>query len=344
MALEDVFFRALTEAETATDMLAQCLQHLMARTKADAATAYLPDHGGYKAIASAGAKAGVLHVASIPQAAPANRIVTFGEGFIQLTGTQGNISNGELEDLVQRLYSAYRLLEKNERMHASALRLLIAEELHRQHLSRQLHDKPAQSLAVARLQLEMVELGISADNQELRRSLAEIRQSLEQTIVDVRQLISDLSPNVLEKLGLAAAVRQLASRFQRTYGASLSCHIGELPPLDTRIQLVIYRTVQECLTNIAEHSSAERINLSVTTADGVLRLHVEDDGVGFDVDRAFSESSSFGLTAIRERVSLLGGEVRIESTPIRSAGIKGRSRAGTQVTILMPVYPKNPSI
>jgi signal transduction histidine kinase len=281
---------------------------------------------------------------SVPKAAERLRVLPFGPGFICLEGHIHPDQERDLSQAVDRLYSAYQLLDRNEQTRASALRLLIAEELHRRQLSRTLHDKPAQSLAVARLQLEMVELGVPAESEELRNNLAEIRQALEQTIVDVRQLISDLSPNVLEKLGLTAALRQLVGRFQRTYEASLSCHIGELPPLDHRIQLVIYRTVQECLTNISTHSSAEHINLSVTAADGVLRLHLEDDGVGFDVDRAFAEAGSFGLTTIRERVSLLGGELRIESTPIPPAINEGQSRPGTEVIILMPVCEKNPSI
>lgn len=135
----------------------------------------------------------------------------------------------------------------------------------------------------------------------------------ERTIIEIRRLIAALSPAVLEQLGLAPALRQMVNRFRMAHPARVNLEIGELEPLSKQLETIAYRLVQECLNNVAKHSSCEEVNISVQTDDGTLRLVVEDDGVGFSVSERLTNPGTFGLAGIRERVALLGGQCGIES-------------------------------
>jgi two-component system sensor histidine kinase DegS len=113
--------------------------------------------------------------------------------------------------------------------------------------------------------------------------------------------------------------------------ARIRLQLSRLGALPKPTEIMVYRLVQECCNNIAKHSSAEHVNISLSSADGVLRLRVEDDGVGFEVEDAIAKRNSFGLTGIRERVALLGGKFDIKSRPGQ----------GTKIRIELPV-PKAP--
>jgi two-component system, NarL family, sensor histidine kinase UhpB len=199
------------------------------------------------------------------------------------------------------------------------------EEEERRRISRELHDEAGQSLLCIRLKLEM--LGKTAP-EPLRQSLAEARELTEPTIAEIRRIIAALSPAVLEQLGLAAALRQMANWFRGIYPGrvrlDLSSPLGALPK---ETEIAAFRLVQECFHNIAKHSEASMVNLSLHRTDGLLRLNVEDDGVGFEVKGALEKQNSFGLVGMRERVALLGGKLEITS----------RLRHGTTISVELPV-------
>ena len=233
-----------------------------------------------------------------------------------------------------------RLLEdiasREEQLSRLAIRMLMVEENERRRISRELHDDAGQSLVVIRLQMEMIEQSLPPNTEE-RERLAEARDITEKTILDLRRLISDLSPAVLEQLGLGAAMRQLTNRFRTRYPCHAHVHVGDLAPMTTNFQLVIYRLAQECLNNIAQHSQATTVNISLNMADRVLRLHVEDNGKGFDVEEALSRKDCFGLAGIRERVAVLGGSVSITSTRKEGQYVGTRKKSGTVVEIRLPI-------
>lgn len=233
-----------------------------------------------------------------------------------------------------------RLLEdialREDQLRKLAIRMLMVEENERRRISRELHDDAGQSLVVIRLQMEMIEQALPEGTEE-RDRLAEARDITEKTILDLRRLIGDLSPAVLEQLGLGAALRQLAHRFRERYQSVVRLYTSHLPPMDTNFQLVIYRLVQECFSNIAQHSHAKTVNISLAAVDRVLKLNVEDDGVGFDVESALDSKECFGLVGIRERVGVLGGTISITST--RKDGEKRgtRKKTGTVIEIELPI-------
>jgi signal transduction histidine kinase len=188
-----------------------------------------------------------------------------------------------------------------------------AEAEERRRIGRELHDEAGQSLLLLRLQLEMIERDAAA---ELRPRLAEARGVAEHTVEELRRIVAALSPAVLERLGLAAALRQLAARFRKMHSAEIRVRIsGAWKQLSQQAQEVIYRVAQESLQNIAKHSEATRVNLLVQSTDKSIRLSVSDNGAGFKKEAALSKPMSFGLAGMRERAALLQGDLTIRSAP-----------------------------
>ncbi len=225
-----------------------------------------------------------------------------------------------MEDLAQREEQVRRLAEH----------MLHVEEMERRRISRELHDEAGQSLLCIRLQIELIEQALPEHEGESRLKLREARDLTERTILEMRRLIAALSPAVLEQLGLGAALRQLVNRFQRLHPCRVRLQLSKMGAIPQQLEIISYRLVQECFNNIGKHSSATNVNISLASADGKLKLTVEDNGVGFNVPEALAKRESFGLSGMRERVALLGGEFQVESR------IEG-SKKGTKISIELPI-------
>jgi signal transduction histidine kinase len=226
---------------------------------------------------------------------------------------------------------------REQALAVTARRVLQIEELERRRVSRELHDDAGQSLVVIRLQMELLEQALPPNLSEIRQQLGEIREITEHTISSVRRLISDLSPAVLEQFGLAAGVRQLTKRFRQAYPCRLQVSIGKLPDVGNDFGILVYRVLQECLTNIARHSHAENVKISLTEADKTLRVIVQDDGVGLDLNRAENKPHRLGLAGMRERIALAGGSLAINSVPKTGSAADGEKTRGTKIKINLPI-------
>ena len=218
------------------------------------------------------------------------------------------------------------------------------EESERRRISRELHDEAGQSLLCVRLQLEMAEQGIPGGLNDIRKRISDARDLTERSIIEIRRLIAALSPAILEQMGLAAALRQLAGRFRAVHPARVTLRIARRLDAPKKVEIIVYRIVQECLNNISKYSAASHVNLSVDSADGVLSVHIEDDGVGFDVRSAFERRDCYGLSGLRERVALLGGKIEVESRMrVPEAGDPVATRktkcpkTGTSIRIRLPL-------
>jgi signal transduction histidine kinase len=214
------------------------------------------------------------------------------------------------------------LAARERQVRSLAAHLLQAEEEERRRISRELHDEAGQSLVFLRLHLEMLEKTAPADVQP---KLAEARGVAERIIAEIRRIIAALNPSAVDELGLPAAIRHLSARFRKLYPIKLCLRLA---PYSARLprdaETAIYRVVQECYQNIAKHSRASRVNLLLRSTDTLLELKIEDDGVGFDVDRAVAQPKSFGLKGMRERVALMGGCLEIRGSPGHGATISMR--------------------
>ncbi len=216
------------------------------------------------------------------------------------------------------------LAGREEQVRCLGEHMMRIEEEERRRISRELHDETGQSLLCIRLQLELLER-LAPDG--LRGRVVEIRKLTEHTIIEIRRIIAALSPAVLEQLGLAAALRQLTNRFRGLYPGRVRLQISaSLPRLSRETETTAYRLVQECYHNIAKHSQASTVNISLRSTDELLRLSVHDDGVGFETGKAPGRNST-GLRGMTERVAILGGRFEIRS----------RVHHGTTITADLPL-------
>jgi two-component system sensor histidine kinase NreB len=209
-----------------------------------------------------------------------------------------------------------RLQREVRRLEAQARH---AEEEERRRIGRELHDEAGQSLLLLRLQLEMIERQAP---ETLRPALREARGSVERTVVELRRIVAALSPAVLERLGLPSGLRHLVARFRKLHPGRVRLRIsGSAEPLPRESQDVVYRVAQECLQNVAKHSQATGVNLSLHVADKSIRLSVSDNGAGFRAETARARPTSFGLAGMRERAALLGGTLAIRSAPGKGTAV-----------------------
>jgi signal transduction histidine kinase len=219
------------------------------------------------------------------------------------------------------------LHEREEQIRALGEHMMRVEEEERRRISRELHDEVGQSLLVVRLYLEMVQNSLPPEQKALIDKLDEARRVAEGTIGEMRRLISALSPNVLEELGLAASIRQTIKNFGRTFPGRVRVRMHNIEDLPRGTEIMMYRLVQECISNAVKHSNAHNVNLQLARRNGHVSLQVHDDGAGFDLNEAGRKRESFGLSGMRERVTLLGGQIDIQSSPGK----------GTKVVIAIPV-------
>ena len=204
-------------------------------------------------------------------------------------------------------------VDLSERIARDALRRVVdAQELERRRLARELHDETGQALTSILLGLKTLEETLEAD--EARAATARLRELVVATLQDVRRLAVELRPSALDDFGLVAALEHLASSFSEQTGIAVDLGVAlGTERLPGEVETALYRIVQESLTNVVKHARARRVSIALTRMEGSVTAVVEDDGQGFDPDEA--PSGGFGLIGMRERLALLGGRLRIESSP-----------------------------
>jgi signal transduction histidine kinase len=224
------------------------------------------------------------------------------------------------------------LREREMRIAELSGHLLKVQEEERKHISRELHDETGQALMVIRLYLSMLDKAITT--RTAKAKVQELLEVVDRTIVGIRRIIGRLSPLVLQELGLIAAIRKEAKDLAKSSGinarVAVSDDVGRVAP---EVETAIYRVVQESLHNVAKHSNAHFVTIELNRTEDHLRLRIEDDGVGIsNVNASNSQRPTFGLAGMRERISALGGTLRVES----------RKGKGTKILASVPV-PDNGS-
>jgi signal transduction histidine kinase len=187
-----------------------------------------------------------------------------------------------------------------------------AQELERARLARELHDETGQALTSILLGLKSVEQAVATD--EARAALAAVRDTVATTLQDVRRLAVELRPSALDDFGLVPALDRLVATFREQTGMQVDFEAGvgdeRFPP---EVETSLYRIVQEALTNVVKHAGATRVAILIVRRGGSVAAVIEDDGRGFEPARAV-DGDGLGLTGMRERLALIGGSLRIEST------------------------------
>ncbi len=197
--------------------------------------------------------------------------------------------------------------------------ILNAQEAERARVSRDLHDDVGQALTSVLLGLRLLESSLAGDEVALddaRRRTDDVRALVADALGRTRQMAFDLRPTVLDDVGLLPALERLSqdmtARGDTTVAVAAHGFVADrLPP---EIETVVYRVVQEALTNITRHARAATASITVIVAEGRVRVLVEDDGVGFEAN-AVPRRGHLGLTGMVERADLVGGTVELSSTP-----------------------------
>lgn len=203
-------------------------------------------------------------------------------------------------------------VDLSERVTRDAMRRVVdAQELERTRLARELHDQTGQALTSILLGLKGLEQAVESG--EGRERVASLRDLVVSTLQDVRRLAVELRPAALDDYGLEPALQRLVDTHRRDAAVDVDLEIrlgnGRLP---TDVETTMYRIVQEALTNIARHASASRISVLLTRKEHAVVVVVEDDGGGFDINET---TAGLGLIGMRERLTLLGGRLRVETNP-----------------------------
>lgn len=223
------------------------------------------------------------------------------------------------------------LLETEQRRHVSAYVTRIYEQ-ERRRLSHDLHDDVGHDLLLIKLYLEMMLL----DSKRARRvppRLPEAIAIVSHAIEAIRRLVFDLGPAVFENLGFLPAVRSYINQFSARTKVKVTLREGHLPAeIPSRHQIALYRVLQGALSNVLKHAASRNVLVSLESANDAVVMVIEDDGVGFDPCAKLA-SRSVGLTAMRERVEVLGGKVHVQSR----VAVAGSRAHGTRIEVDLPL-------
>jgi signal transduction histidine kinase len=203
-------------------------------------------------------------------------------------------------------------VDLSERVSRDAVRRVVeAQELERGRLARELHDETGQALTSILLGLKPLEQ--LADSDDGRAAIASVRELVVSTLQNVRRLAVELRPSALDDFGLVTAVERLAQTVQDQAGCRVDVEANLAQErLPEEVETVLYRVVQEALTNIVKHAAAKHVSILLSSKNESVVAVVEDDGGGFDPDS--TRKDAVGLVGMRERVGLVGGRIRIESS------------------------------
>jgi two-component system, NarL family, sensor histidine kinase DegS len=197
------------------------------------------------------------------------------------------------------------------------MRIVEAQEAERSRLAREVHDGPAQALANAVFQVEIVERTLDRDEALARGELQLLREILTRELRSVRAYLSQLRPPVLADLGLSGAIHEAADLVGSVVGATVAVDIDEgLDDLPEPVEIVILRVIQEALQNVRKHAAANSVRVRVNHEKGIWIVEVRDDGKGFDPETVeVAGRRNFGLQFMRERSELIGARFEVRSRP-----------------------------
>jgi PAS domain S-box-containing protein len=203
-------------------------------------------------------------------------------------------------------------------------RLIQAQEDERSRIARELHDDLAQRVSLLVFHLEQLRRGLVSEQSSLAEETAKLHDMASDLASDIHHLSREFHPAGLRYLGLGPALRELCERVSSQKPVGIEVRIDDLPkPIPEEISVCFFRVAQEALTNALKHSRARTIVVEGDQEGALVRLRILDDGVGFDPT---SVSSGIGLTSMRERLRLVGGELFISSAPNSGTTITAQVR------------------
>jgi signal transduction histidine kinase/DNA-binding response OmpR family regulator len=228
--------------------------------------------------------------------------------------------------ITERKNAEAALRQSEENLRYMATQLLHAQERERLRIAHELHDDLGQSLLLLKLQLSIMCRGLPLEPQKCRQECGASIENVQEIIDSVRLLSHDLIPPTLAEIGLKSAISDLLGEFCHHQGVSCSVDIDDLKGLfPPDMELIIYRIIQESLTNIGKYAEATQVSISLKRKDHQVCLSVEDNGKGFEVEQVLPRRGGkrgLGLSSMEERARMLGGTFHIWSAPDMGTKIK----------------------
>ncbi len=235
------------------------------------------------------------------------------------------------KEIEERRRTEVALRESKGKLRSLSSQLLKAQEKERRRISLELHDELGQSLSLLKVQLGAIKRKLDDDQSDLIIDLEEPRQHLNYIIESVRRLSRDLSPSILEDLGLSAALEWLVSDFARHHNLSLSYAAENIDDFFSHEHLIIiYRIFQETLSNIGKHAQASEVFVKIKKMAHEVSFLIADNGIGFDIRQVSREKPTekgMGLAAMQERALIIRS----------SLAISAQTDKGTQISFKIPI-------
>ncbi len=209
------------------------------------------------------------------------------------------------------------------RLQQLSSQVLAAHEEERKRIARELHDDTAQALTSILVRLRLLER--SVDNGAIRSAVEELRELTGGTLDSVRRMAVDLRPAALDHLGLVAALHSYVEGFSQRWPVQIEFASNGLQRrLPVEVELVLYRVIQEALSNVAKHSGASRARVTLSRKGNVVTARVTDDGRGFDLGQVPDSGGGLGLFGMGERLALVGGSLEIDANQGAGATVTAR--------------------
>jgi two-component system, NarL family, sensor histidine kinase DegS len=206
-------------------------------------------------------------------------------------------------------------------------KIIQAQEEERRRVAREIHDGPAQSMASVVFRAEVCERLVDIDIPRCKGELSSLREQVRSCLKEIRKIIFALRPMTLDDLGLVPTLRRILESFQeRTTVSTELTILGQEKRVDSYVEVAIFRVIQEALNNVEKHAQAGHVRVILEFSSHTVKAVVADDGIGFEnVEHIGSES--FGLMGMKERLSILDGELAIDS----------QSGQGTKIKLRVPL-------
>jgi PAS domain S-box-containing protein len=234
-------------------------------------------------------------------------------GIMVVAHRQANHYNHSAREMVEMLANNVAIAIQNAQLYHQARISAVLEERNR--LARELHDSVAQTLYSINLYANATSRALSAGKMQVALNhLKELQRSSEEAVADMRLLIFELRPPVLEEDGLVEAVRTRLELVEARSGIKASLQVVGNPQIPKNVETELYRVIQEALNNILKHAKATQVNVKIVRDHKRFQLTIQDNGAGFD-PTLVEKSGGLGYQIIQERVHQIGGSFRVEAAP-----------------------------
>ncbi len=230
-------------------------------------------------------------------------------------------------ELEERRKIEESLKASREELRALAIGLEAAREDERKRIEREIHDELGQILTALKMDLSWLKGNIQIDREAISGKIDNMLKLVEGTVGTVRRICAELRPTVLDQFGIIPAIEGLVDQFRRRSGIECSIALPEESGLGDDEALVLFRCLQEALTNVVKHAGASKVSVSLSLENDEVVLRVRDNGKGIDSVADNSGPPSLGLIGLRERARSLNGEFEVSSPGGR----------GTQIRMALPV-------